>query len=355
MEWTEELGFDSIWLTEHHFIDYGLSVDPASARRGRRLRTRRVRIGLAAAILPFHHPLRLAEQMALVDIICAAAGSTWAWAAATARRSSTAYRVPQIENRERFDEARGRSCCRRGPRSASPTRAASSPIPEVRVIPKPLQRPHPPLYQVCVSQDGIEATALRGLAHAELRPASGRSISSISQRDTYVNAAARHGRSDGGDRRAARPLGRVAPRSTWRPPTREALAETKDAEMWYQESLRKFVIPERIERRAPAAAAGLPRHGRAVRPGDVGRPGARDRRLRLARHGGARASRACAQLGVGQVLCWMNFGGLPQDRSAAPWSCSRARSCPAFGELASIRRAPDPATTGATSCSASCR
>ena len=34
-------------------------------------------------------------------------------------------------------------------------------IPEVRVIPKPLQRPHPPLYQVCVSPDSIEGTALR--------------------------------------------------------------------------------------------------------------------------------------------------------------------------------------------------
>ena len=63
MEWTEELGFDQIWLTEHHFIDYGLAVDPASLAASAASRTRRVRIGLAAAILPFHHPLRLAEQI----------------------------------------------------------------------------------------------------------------------------------------------------------------------------------------------------------------------------------------------------------------------------------------------------
>ena len=69
IEWTEELGFDEIWLTEHHFIDYGLSVDPAALAAAAASRTRRIRIGLAAAILPFHHPLRLAEQMALVDII----------------------------------------------------------------------------------------------------------------------------------------------------------------------------------------------------------------------------------------------------------------------------------------------
>src|SRR2546425_2997613 len=69
MEWTEELGFDQIWLTEHHFIDYGLAVDPGTLAAVAASRTRRVRIGLAAAILPFHHPLRLAGQTALVDIV----------------------------------------------------------------------------------------------------------------------------------------------------------------------------------------------------------------------------------------------------------------------------------------------
>ncbi len=45
MEWTEELGFDQIWLTEHHFIDYGLAVDPASLAATAASLTRRVRIG----------------------------------------------------------------------------------------------------------------------------------------------------------------------------------------------------------------------------------------------------------------------------------------------------------------------
>src|SRR2546425_1416481 len=69
MAWTEELGFDRIWLTEHHFIEYGLSVSPAVLAAAAAMRTRRVRIGLAVAILPFHDPVRLAEELAMVDIL----------------------------------------------------------------------------------------------------------------------------------------------------------------------------------------------------------------------------------------------------------------------------------------------
>src|SRR5438552_18337835 len=68
MEWTEELGFDQIWLTEHHFIDYGLAVDPGTLAALAASRPPRVRIGLAAPILPFHHPQRLADDTPLVDI-----------------------------------------------------------------------------------------------------------------------------------------------------------------------------------------------------------------------------------------------------------------------------------------------
>src|SRR6266704_1539951 len=103
MQWTEELGFDQIWLTEHHFIDYGLAVDPAALAATAAALTQRVRIGLAAAILPFHHPLRLAEQLALIDIITK--GRLDVGVGRGNRPAEFAgYRVPQIESRERFDE-----------------------------------------------------------------------------------------------------------------------------------------------------------------------------------------------------------------------------------------------------------
>src|SRR5262245_66072696 len=68
MAWTEELGFDSIWLTEHHFIDYGLSVSPTVLAAAAAMRTRRVRIRPAAADLPVPAPVRPAEGAAHVDL-----------------------------------------------------------------------------------------------------------------------------------------------------------------------------------------------------------------------------------------------------------------------------------------------
>src|SRR5207244_4110394 len=149
MVWTEELGFDSIWLTEHHFIDYGLSVSRAVLAAAAAMRTRRVRIGLAAAILPFHDPVRLAEELAIVDIL-----SEGRLDVGVGRGNRPVefegYRVPQIENRERFDESLAIIVkARTAERFSFEGRHFT--IPEVRVIPKPLQRPHPPIYVVCTS------------------------------------------------------------------------------------------------------------------------------------------------------------------------------------------------------------
>src|SRR3989454_2351164 len=286
MVWTEELGFDSIWLTEHHFIEYGLSVSPSVLAAAAAMRTQRVRIGLAAAILPFHDPIRLAEELTLVDIL---SGGRLDVGVGRGNRpvEFEGYRVPQIENRERFEE-----CLAIILKAWTMERFAFEGrhfnIPEVRVIPKPLQRPHPPVYVVCTSPDTIEATALRGgpMLNSLLR---GGVEQLAKSRDTYVKACEKAGRSAV---EIASLLGRWA---------------------WYQESLRRFLIPERIDRVHPLLQPGFRAMeerfaqvsweqlvAESVAFGSPDIVAARVDELR--------------RLGVGEMLCWMNFGGLPQER-----------------------------------------
>src|SRR2546421_12620094 len=192
MAWTEELGFDSIWLTEHPFRESGPSVPPPVLAAAAAMRTRRVRIGLAAAILPFHDPVRLAEELAMVDIL-----SEGRLDVGVGRGNRPVefegYRVPQIENRERFDEVLA-IMLKAWTTERFSFEGRHFTIPEVRVIPKPLQRPHPPIYVVCTSPDTIEATALRGvpMLNSLLR---GPAEQLAKTRDMYVKACEKAGRS----------------------------------------------------------------------------------------------------------------------------------------------------------------
>ncbi|HEV8227017.1 MAG TPA: LLM class flavin-dependent oxidoreductase [Methylomirabilota bacterium] len=309
IEWTEELGFDEIWLTEHHFIDYGLSVDPAALASAAASRTRRIRIGLAAAILPFHHPLRLAEQMALVDII-----SDGRLDVGVGRGNRPAefrgYRVPQEESRERFDEA-VEIMQRAWTEDRFSYDGRFFQVPEVSVIPKPLQRPHPPLYQVCVTKDGIENTALRGwpmLNSVLFGPVS----QLVGNRDIYVETLKKSGRSP---QEIADLLSRwgVSRQIYVADSDEAARAEAKDAELWYQESFRRFVLPDRIEDAHPSLQPGFrameERLSRVTWESLVAETLAFGSPDTVARH-----IAEMRDMGVGQVMCWMNFGGLSQER-----------------------------------------
>ena len=69
-EWAEELGFASFWLGEHHFYWYGTCVSPPAVIAALGQRTRTIRLGPAVSVLPFHHPLVVAEEYALADNLC---------------------------------------------------------------------------------------------------------------------------------------------------------------------------------------------------------------------------------------------------------------------------------------------
>src|SRR6202051_590387 len=66
----EPLGFDSLFALEHHFTGYAMSPAPTQLLSYYAGRTKRIQLGTAVIVLPWHDPVRVAEQIALLDILC---------------------------------------------------------------------------------------------------------------------------------------------------------------------------------------------------------------------------------------------------------------------------------------------
>lgn len=65
----DELGFDEVWLAEHHFAPYGTIADPLIMAASVAAVTKRIRIGTAVVVPAFHSPIQLAERIAMVDVL----------------------------------------------------------------------------------------------------------------------------------------------------------------------------------------------------------------------------------------------------------------------------------------------
>jgi alkanesulfonate monooxygenase SsuD/methylene tetrahydromethanopterin reductase-like flavin-dependent oxidoreductase (luciferase family) len=100
----DSAGFDSFWIAEHHFHEYGAVPRPAVLLGAMAGATKRIRLGSAVAVLPFDDPLRVAEDFAMVDIISSGrlilgVGSGYL------EHEFSGFNANPVEKRERFDEA----------------------------------------------------------------------------------------------------------------------------------------------------------------------------------------------------------------------------------------------------------
>lgn len=103
ISFAEELGYDSVWLTEHHFSEDGQATSPMTTLAAIASRTKRVLIGTSVLLLPFYNASRLAEDAATVDII--SGGRLILGLGQGYRRSELeAFGIPQCERLGRFVE-----------------------------------------------------------------------------------------------------------------------------------------------------------------------------------------------------------------------------------------------------------
>lgn len=149
--YAEALGFDAVWLAEHHFSEYGICPSLAVMGAAVAQRTRRVRIGTAVAILPFQHPLRIAEEYAMLDIL---SGGRLDFGVGRGYQPAEydGFGVPMEESRTRFDE--GLEVIKRAWTQERVTfEGTHYRVHELSIFPRPVQRPHPPIWIAAVSPE----------------------------------------------------------------------------------------------------------------------------------------------------------------------------------------------------------
>ncbi len=185
----DQAGYDAVWLAEHHFTTYSVCPSVHLMALAAAQRTERLRIGTAVSLAALYHPLRLAEELALLDVLI---GGRLNWGAGRGfeRAEFDAFGVPLDETAPRFREA------------VEVVQAAWSAerltfhgtywdFDDVEVLPKPRQQPHPPTWVAATSPEAISWAAAGGYSilmdpHA--------TFSEIGAKyDRYVDELATHG------------------------------------------------------------------------------------------------------------------------------------------------------------------
>jgi alkanesulfonate monooxygenase SsuD/methylene tetrahydromethanopterin reductase-like flavin-dependent oxidoreductase (luciferase family) len=157
----EPLGYHSIWFAEHHFNDYGLCPAPPVLASFVAARTSTVRLGMGVSLLPLHHPVDLAEQLAVLDVVSGGRLDVGIGRGGTLQDYQT-FRSDRADSRARVEEgiALIQQCWRGEPFDfAGRFHAAEN----LHVRPRPVQRPHPPLFVATNSADSVLSAARLGL------------------------------------------------------------------------------------------------------------------------------------------------------------------------------------------------
>lgn len=159
----ERLGFDTIWIAEHLFSSYGVVTSTQVLAAAIARATKTIRIGMAVVVLPFNHPLRTASDFALVDIL-SKGRLLFGAGRAYQPHEFVGLGVPMEKSREMYEEAL-EIVLKSWTEEKITHHGRFWTIPQpTEVLPKPYRKPHPPIYQACISPESFRTAAKHGFA-----------------------------------------------------------------------------------------------------------------------------------------------------------------------------------------------
>ena len=156
----ESLGFRNIWLAEHHFSTYGYLSRPAQLATYIAAKTTRLRVGTAVIVVPLHHPLVIAEEIATLDLL-AGGRVDIGLGRGYQHYEFERFGLELESGRQRWEESvdiilkamEGRPFAYDGKLFK---------IPETTIFPTPVQQPRPPIWITAQSPDSVENAVRRG-------------------------------------------------------------------------------------------------------------------------------------------------------------------------------------------------
>jgi|TARA_Y100000588_G_scaffold387361_1_gene484944 alkanesulfonate monooxygenase SsuD/methylene tetrahydromethanopterin reductase-like flavin-dependent oxidoreductase (luciferase family) len=156
----EPLGFDSLFGLEHHFTGYSMSPHPLQLLSYYAAKTNKITLGTCVIVLPWHDPIRVAEQIAYLDLLCGGR-CLFGFGRGAASVEYAGFRIPMEEARPRFAEA-AQLVTKALKEEVFEWEGEFYQIPKMSIRPRPISNPERRFYASSVSPESAEIMAKMG-------------------------------------------------------------------------------------------------------------------------------------------------------------------------------------------------
>jgi alkanesulfonate monooxygenase SsuD/methylene tetrahydromethanopterin reductase-like flavin-dependent oxidoreductase (luciferase family) len=165
VELADRLGIEYVWVQEHHFLEeYCHSSAPEVFLAACSQRTKNIRLGhgIVAMSPNFNHPARIAERLATLDII-SGGRVEWGTGESGSRMELEGFGVDFVDKRAMWAEAVEETAKMMCMEPYPGYNGKYFSMPHRNIVPKPIQKPHPPVWAACSNRDGLQLAAHLGI------------------------------------------------------------------------------------------------------------------------------------------------------------------------------------------------